>query len=105
MPAPEPPPSAKSADSSFLPELTLPKGGGALRSIGETFTVNAAHGTSSMSVPPAISPGRDGVTPPLSLTYDSGAGSSPFGLGVHVPRSRAVSPCWCGSWSKRSVTD
>lgn len=34
-----------------------------------------------MSVPIAISGGRGGFGPQLSLTYDSGAGNGPFGLG------------------------
>jgi RHS repeat-associated protein len=34
-----------------------------------------------MSVPIATSPGRSGVGPQLSLSYDSGAGNGPFGFG------------------------
>lgn len=69
---------------AFLAAPTLPRGGGALRGIGETFTVNPANGTSTLSVPLAISPGRGGARPPLSLAYDSGAGNSPFGLGFRL---------------------
>jgi hypothetical protein len=32
-------------------------------------------------VPVALSPGRSGFSPPLSLQYDSGSGNGPFGLG------------------------
>src|SRR4051812_27639736 len=51
--------------------VTLPKGGGAVRGIGEKFAVNAANGTASLTVPLPFSPGRDGWTPDLHLTYDS----------------------------------
>ena len=38
-------------------------------------------GTGSLSVPIYASPGRAGFGPQLTLTYDSGAGNGPFGLG------------------------
>src|ERR1700693_6404004 len=66
------------------PAVGLPKGGGAIRDIGETFTVSAATGTASLAIPVATSPGRDGFHPSLSLSYDSGAGNSPFGLGWKI---------------------
>lgn len=72
------------SDSSFLlsaPKIELPKGGGAIRGIGEKFTTNPVTGTGSMSVPIFASPGRSGFGPQLALTYDSGAGNGPFGLG------------------------
>ncbi len=63
------------------PALTLPKGGGAIRGVGEKFAANPVTGTGSMSVPIVTSPGRSGFGPRLSLTYDSGAGNGPFGFG------------------------
>lgn len=63
------------------PVLSLPKGGGAIRGIGEKFSANPVTGTGSMVVPIATSPGRSGFGPELSLTYDSGAGNGPFGFG------------------------
>ena len=66
------------------PSVSLPKGGGAIRDIGEKFTVDAATGTASLAVPVATSPGRAGFGPSLSLSYDSGAGNGPFGLGWKV---------------------
>jgi RHS repeat-associated protein len=66
------------------PAVTLPKGGGALRGIGEKFAVNAATGTASFSVPVATSPGRSGFGPQLSLSYDSGSGAGAFGLGWNL---------------------
>src|SRR5699024_8933166 len=63
------------------PSLSLPKGGGAIRGIGEKFAANPVTGTGSMTVPIATSPGRSGFGPQLSLSYDSGAGNGPFGFG------------------------
>ena len=63
------------------PAITLPKGGGAIRGIGEKFAANPVTGTGSMSVPIATSPGRSGFGPQLALSYDSGAGNGPFGFG------------------------
>src|SRR4051812_14319157 len=63
------------------PAIVLPKGGGAIRGISEKFAANPVSGTGSMSVPIATSPGRSGFGPQLSLSYDSGAGNGPFGLG------------------------
>src|SRR6266702_1495700 len=67
-----------------LPTISLPKGGGAIRSIGEKFAPNPVTGTGSMTVPIATSPGRSGFGPQLSLSYDSGAGNGPFGFGWHL---------------------
>jgi hypothetical protein len=67
---------------SRAPALSLPKGGGAIRGIGEKFAANPVTGTGSMSVPIAASPGRSGFGPQLSLSYDFGAGNGPFGFGL-----------------------
>lgn len=75
------------AQDSFqvsAPSISLPKGGGAIRGIGEKFAANPVTGTGSMSVPIATSPGRSGFGPQLSLSYDSGAGNGPFGLGWNL---------------------
>lgn len=69
------------------PTIQLPKGGGAIRGIGEKFSANPVTGTGSMSVPIAISPGRSGFGPQLALSYDSGAGNGPFSLGWHLSHS------------------
>lgn len=72
------------SDTQFTvaaPQLSLPKGGGALRSIGEKFSTNPANGTGTLTVPIVTSPGRSGFGPQLALSYDSGTGNSPFGLG------------------------
>ena len=70
---------------SRSPTIQLPKGGGAIRGIGEKFGANPVTGTSSMSVPIVTSAGRSGFGPQLSLAYDSGGGNGPFGLGWNLP--------------------
>ncbi|NJK31766.1 MAG: hypothetical protein HC927_04715 [Deltaproteobacteria bacterium] len=67
--------------SSFSPMISLPTGGGALRSIGEKFSPNPFTGTGSTSVPITTSPGRGGFGPTLALSYGSGQGNGPWGLG------------------------
>ncbi|WP_054715334.1 SpvB/TcaC N-terminal domain-containing protein [Marinifilum fragile] len=64
--------------------INLPKGGGAIQGIGEKFETNPVTGTFSMSAPLSISPGRNGFTPQLGLSYNSGGGNSAFGLGWSV---------------------
>jgi RHS repeat-associated protein len=64
-----------------VPSISLPKGGGAIRGMGEKFAANPVTGSGSMNVPIAVSPGRSGFAPQLLLSYDSSAGNGPFGLG------------------------
>jgi RHS repeat-associated protein len=71
----------KAGSFAAAPSITLPKGGGAIRGIGEKFAANPVTGTGSMSVPIAVSPGRSGFGPQMSLSYDSGSGNGPFGFG------------------------
>jgi RHS repeat-associated protein len=76
------PDSASAEKSQFsAPQINLPKGGGAIRGIGEKFSANAVTGTGSLSIPIAVSPARSGFSPQLSLQYDSGSGNGPFGMG------------------------
>ncbi|MEK6283555.1 MAG: SpvB/TcaC N-terminal domain-containing protein [Acidobacteriota bacterium] len=66
------------------PAISLPKGGGAIKGIGEKFAANPVTGTGSLTVPIFNSPGRSGFSPQLSLSYDSGSGNGPFGFGWHL---------------------
>ncbi len=66
-----------------VPSIALPKGGGAIKGIDEKFSVNAINGTASFSISLPFAPAR-GTSPSLSLTYNSGAGNSIFGLGWNV---------------------
>lgn len=67
-----------------VPQVALPKGGGAIKGIDEQFTVNAANGTMALSFALPFTPGRGGSTPPLRLAYDSGAGNGVVGLGWSI---------------------
>lgn len=61
----------------------LPKGGGALRGMGETLGEVGVTGQASLSLPLPISAGR-GYAPALALSYSSDRGNSAFGLGWQV---------------------
>jgi hypothetical protein len=63
------------------PAISLPKGGGAIRGIGEKFSANPVTGTGSLSVSIYTSPDRSGFNPQLSLFYDSGSRNRPYGFG------------------------
>lgn len=72
--------------SSQVPGLSLPRGGGAIRGTGQRSAAGPVTGTGAMIVPSATNPDRLGFSPQLSLAYDSGCGSGPFGFG----RSRSL---------------
>jgi RHS repeat-associated protein len=75
------------AFSIKIPEVKLPKGGGALKNIDEHFEVNAANGTVSLSFPLPVSPARGNFMPGVSLNYNSGSGNGNCGLGWNVQLS------------------
>ena len=64
-----------------VPQISLPKGGGAIKSIDEKFQVNGANCTSSFSIPVPLSLSRNNFMLSLALSYNSGAGNGPFGIG------------------------
>lgn len=64
-------------------KIALPQGGGAIRGIGETFQPNHFSGTGSYTIPIPVTPAR-GFEPQLTLSYNSGAGNSEFGLGFFL---------------------
>jgi RHS repeat-associated protein len=78
--------SSKENNSYFAPPpaISLPKGGGAIKGMGEKFAANPVTGTGSMTVPIATTPGRSGFGAQLSISYDSGAGNGIFGLGWNL---------------------
>lgn len=77
--------SQHSATTATPPSVSLPKGGGSVRGLGEKFTANPVTGTGTASVPLALSPGRSGFGPSLSLEYDSGSDNGKCGYGWHLP--------------------
>lgn len=68
--------------------IGIPKGGGALSGIGETFQPDLHTGTAHLTVPMPLPPGRGALTPKLALAYSSGTGNGPFGIdwSLDVPR-------------------
>src|SRR5579872_1502719 len=75
---------ASSATSGSLPSLSLPKGGGAIRGIGEKFAANPVTGAGTSTIPIYVSPGRSGFAPQLELSYNSGSGNGAFGFGWSI---------------------
>ena len=73
--------TSEKTEKPRVPEIILPKGGGALRSIDEKFSVNAENGGCDLSVPLPFSKTRSGLDSSLALRYSSGAGNSAFGVG------------------------
>jgi Salmonella virulence plasmid 65kDa B protein len=78
---------APKEDKSYFappPAISLPKGGGAIKGMGEKFAANPVTGTGSMSVQIATTPSRSGFGAQLSISYDSGTGNGIFGLGWNL---------------------
>ena len=69
------------SEREWVPKVELPRGGGAIRPVGQTVEAQAFNGSASYGIELPLSPGRDGRTPSLSLRYSSGGGNGPFGLG------------------------
>ena len=62
---------------------SLPKGGGAIQSIGKGWGAVGATGAASFEIPLPITVGR-GYAPPLTLSYASSVGNGLFGLGWNL---------------------
>lgn len=52
-----------------------------MQGIGEKFSPNPQTGTGNFTIPITVPAGRNGLAPQLSLSYSSGTGNGPFGLG------------------------
>ncbi|HEV8355409.1 MAG TPA: SpvB/TcaC N-terminal domain-containing protein, partial [Gemmatimonadales bacterium] len=61
--------------------ISLPSGPGSIQGLGESFQPQLNNGSGSTAVKLALPRGPGGITPDLSLTYNSGAGNSSLGLG------------------------
>src|SRR5262249_29944826 len=61
--------------------ISIPQGGGSVKGLGERFAPDLHTGTGNLSIPIALPPGRNGFQPKLALTYSTGQGNGPFGLG------------------------
>ncbi len=64
---------------------SLPKGGGAIQSIGKGWAAVGFTGAASVAIPLPITPGR-GYAPALGLSYSSAGGRTEFGQGWSINR-------------------
>jgi hypothetical protein len=58
--------------------ISLPKGVGVLKGIGEKFVLDLHTGTGNFTIPSAIPPGRNGLQPDLSPVYSTGNWNTRF---------------------------
>ncbi len=74
---------ARAADkSSARPNvISVPSGPGSLTGLGESFEPNLNTGSARETVKLEVPPGTAGLAPALALSYDSGNGNGPVGLG------------------------
>ena len=77
--------------------LSLPKGGGAIEGIGETFQTNPFSGTANHPVPIVLTTGRGGFGPELQVSYSSGHDSGVFGPRWQLAPPSRSSSCWSPS--------
>lgn len=61
--------------------LSLPKGGGAAKPIDESFKTDLSTGSGFYQVPIQVPKGVGEMSPSLALSYGSGNGNGPFGMG------------------------
>ncbi|MCU0690046.1 MAG: FG-GAP-like repeat-containing protein, partial [Polyangiaceae bacterium] len=64
--------------------IAVPKGPGTIEGMGESFSAQASTGVASFHVPFALPKARGGAQPSLGLSYSSGGGNGPVGLGWSV---------------------
>lgn len=70
-------------------KVTMPSGGGAIRSMSEPFKANSFTGTGGFSIPFSLPEAR-GFAPSIALSYDSGSGNGLFGMGFSMPVASVV---------------
>jgi hypothetical protein len=61
--------SPETPSSFAAPQVNVPKGGGAIRGLGEKFQTNPVNGTATLSVPIPLSKSRSEFQPALALYY------------------------------------
>src|SRR5262249_40206227 len=61
--------------------VQLPSGPGSLNGFGPDYDKDLPNGAVSLSIPIKVPSGIAGFNPNLSINYDSGDGSGPFGFG------------------------
>lgn len=78
-------PAGQQSNPTSAPTVNVPKGGGALRRMGEKFAVNPVTGTGSVTVPTSTSPGRAGFRSPHAPVSAPAPSEQPVpGLAVRI---------------------
>jgi RHS repeat-associated protein len=72
-------------DQNAADLISVPKGGGAISGIGETFQPDLHTGTGNLTIPLELPAGRNDLQPSLSLAYSTGNPNGPVGLGWSLP--------------------
>ncbi|PEX03839.1 toxin [Bacillus cereus] len=62
---------------------SLPKGGGSIKGMEGSVTAPGSDGIARFNIPLPVTAGRT-ITPDLYLSYNSGNGNGPFGIGWHM---------------------
>ncbi|KAF7549246.1 hypothetical protein G7Z17_g6523 [Cylindrodendrum hubeiense] len=75
------PHESSGAQGPQLISVQKPAGGGSIQSIDDKLSTQLATGTSTLTIPVPATEARPGGTPSLALSYSSGSGNGPFGLG------------------------
>jgi len=61
--------------------ISTPSGGGSMSGMGENFSPDLFTGTGNFSIPIAVLPGRNNLSPSISGAYSTGNGNTEFGWG------------------------
>jgi RHS repeat-associated protein len=75
--------SQKQQKKIVQPEISLPKGGGAINGMGDHLQGNSFTGSASFSIPFPLTAAR-GFEPSLSVVYSSGSGNGLCGMGGEI---------------------
>ncbi len=71
--------------SGASPEaVALPVGGGGVRGLGENFQPDLSTGVGVYNIPLEFPKGPNGLTPNLGVTYSTGSGNGPWGVGWNL---------------------
>ena len=75
-------------DDTGLGQVSLPSGTGAIAPLGDRFQPDLVRGSGSYAVPLPCPKGPNDLQPSPSLTYSTGSGNGPFGVGWRVEPMR-----------------
>jgi RHS repeat-associated protein len=61
--------------------ISVPRGPGSVQGLGESFEVDLNSGSVRETIPIQVPPGTHGAAPKLAISYNSGSGDGPLGVG------------------------